>query len=247
MSSRPVAPGGAPAPSGTRLCLLGRFALQRESASILVPVGVQRLLAFLALRGPSDRHTVAGTLWPEVGEAQALASLRTCVWRLNKALPDVLHQFGPALAIRGFIALDSRDQESFAASLLSHERDDQDWLKDKLHLLWEGELLPGWYDDWVIFERERLNQLRLHALELAASLLTQRGQLDVAVQLALEAVRTEPLRETANAVLMSVYLAEGNVSDAVHQYVLFRDLLQRELALEPSPQLARLLPATKTF
>jgi DNA-binding SARP family transcriptional activator len=94
----------------------------------------------------------------------------------------------------------------------------------------------------VILERERLKQLRLHALELAASKLTRCHEFDLALLLALEAVRAEPLRETANAVLMSVYLAEGNVSDAVHQYDAFRDVLHRELALEPSPQLARLLP-----
>ena len=41
---------------------------------------------------------------------------------------------------------------------------------------------------------------------------------------------------------MSVYLAEGNVWDAIHQYDAFRDLLKRELGLEPSPMLGGLLP-----
>ena len=226
----------------TRLDLLGRFALECDSDSIGVPVGVQRLLAFLALRGPCNRHNVAGTLWPEVTDAQALASLRTCVWRLNKALPGLMDPCGPALALSDFVEVDSQEQEAFASALLNHERDDLEWLTAHLPLLRGGELLPGWYDDWVILERERLNQLRLHALELAATRLTQCHELDLALLLALEAVRTEPLRETANAALMSVYLAEGNVSDAVHQYDVFRDVLQRELALEPSPQLARLLP-----
>ncbi len=226
----------------TRLELLGRFALEHDSVPIEVPVGVQRLLAFLAVRGPSNRHNVAGTLWPEVTDGQALASLRTCVWRLNKALPGVVDPCGPALALRTFVEVDSRKQESFAAALLNHEHDDLVWLTENLPLLQGGELLPGWYDDWVLLERERLNQLRLHALELAATKLTKCHELDLALLLALEAVRTEPLRETANAALMSVYLAEGNVSDAVHQYDVFRDVLQRELALEPSPQLARLLP-----
>ncbi len=41
---------------------------------------------------------------------------------------------------------------------------------------------------------------------------------------------------------MSVYLAEGNVSDAIHQYDVFCTLLHRELGLCPSPRLAGLLP-----
>jgi DNA-binding SARP family transcriptional activator len=67
------------------------------------------------------------------------------------------------------------------------------------------------------------------------------------LELALEAVRTEPLRETANAVLMSVYLAEGNASDAIHQFRSFSDLLRRELGLEPSPRLAALLPRQRSM
>ncbi|WP_157996312.1 bacterial transcriptional activator domain-containing protein [Kribbella sp. VKM Ac-2569] len=139
--------------------------------------------------------------------------------------------------------VDSKAQEDFAKRVVDTRLiDGREYEKD-LETLYPPELLPGWYDDWVIFERQRLSQLRLHALEIIARRLTQRDELDVALRLALEAVRTEPLRETANAVLMSVYLAEGNVSDAIRQYAVFRDLLQRELGLEPSARLTRLLPA----
>lgn len=53
------------------------------------------------------------------------------------------------------------------------------------------------------------------------------------------------MRETANALLISVYLAEGNVSDAIHQYRLFRQLLWDELGIEPSDRIAGLLPQCK--
>lgn len=94
----------------------------------------------------------------------------------------------------------------------------------------------------MVYERERLNQLRLHAMERAARIWVRRRELDIALRLALEAVRTEPLRETANAVLMSVYLAEGNVCDAIHQFEHFDGLLRRELGVAPSPRLTALLP-----
>jgi DNA-binding SARP family transcriptional activator len=225
-----------------RLQLLGAFACESSGSVVDLPFGMQRLVAFLALRGPSHRCLVAGSLWPEVRESQALASLRTGVWRINKALPGVLRTENAALDVSSTTEVDARKQEVFATTLLRTRVDDPDWLQAGLPSLWLGELLPGWYDDWVVFERERLSQLRLHALEFTARVMTQRNQLDTALQLALEAVRAEPLRETANAVLMSVYLAEGNVSDAIHQYDAFRGLLQRELGLEPSPRLAELLP-----
>ncbi len=228
--------------ASTRLQLLEEFALERHGATRSVPVGGQRVLAFLALSGPTHRCVVAGTLWPEVAETHALASLRTSIWRMNRSLPGVILTEGMRLSLPAAVSVDSRDQESFVTRLLREHVQDEAWILAGIDHLWGGELLPGWYDDWVIFERERLIQLRLHALEHAAGVLTRSGHLDSALQLALEAVRTEPLRETANAVLIDVYLAEGNVSDAVHRYDTFRDLLRRELDLDPSPALARLLP-----
>lgn len=227
---------------GVRLQLLEGFALESLGAPVDVPVGMQRLLAFLALRGPAHRCVVAGTLWPEVPEAQALASLRTGMWRMNRMVPGVVRVEGSLLAMTATMTVDSREQEGFATRLLRDHVEDEQWISAGLDILWHGELLPGWYDDWVVFERERLNQLRLHAMERTAALLTHRRELDTALQLALEAVRVEPLRETATAVLMSVYLAEGNVSDAIHQYAVFEDLLKRELGLDPSPTLRELVP-----
>lgn len=226
----------------SRLQLLEGFTLETGRSRVQLPSGMQRLVAFLAVRGAAHRHVVAGTLWPEVPETQALASLRTGVWRMNRMAPGVVHATGDRLSMAPTTVVDSREQERFAVRMLRDHVDDVAWVGAGLPVLWQGELLPGWYDDWVVFERERLSQLRLHALEHAADLLTRTRHLDTALQLALEAVRTEPLRESANAALMRVYLAEGNVCDAIRQYDAFRDLIQRELGLEPSARLARLVP-----
>lgn len=225
-----------------RLQLLDGFGLERAGARLDVPVGIQHLIAFVALSGPTHRCLVAGTLWREVPESQALASLRTGIWRTNRLVPDLVRVDGEQLSLATSMTIDCRRQESFATQLLDHPSGDEPWIDDAIEALWGGELLPGWYEDWVVFERERLAQLRLHALERMASLLTRRSDLDTALRLALAAVRTEPLRETANAVLIAVYVAEGNVSDAVHQYDVFADLLRRELGVDPSPSLAELLP-----
>jgi DNA-binding SARP family transcriptional activator len=231
--------------AGIRLQLLDRFALESADSAIDLPTGMQRLLALLAVRGPTHRCVVAGTLWPEVPESQALASLRTGMWRLNRTVPGLVRADSMRLAMAQTVSVDSQEQEDLATRVLRDQDDVERSVTDGLTRLWRGELLPGWYDDWVVFERERLSQLRLHAMELTATCLTRRRQLGPALELALEAVRIEPLRETANAVLMSVYLAEGNVWNARHQFDLFSDLLRRELGLEPSPALAQLLPAPR--
>lgn len=161
---------------------------------------------------------------------------------MNKVVPRLLIAEGQALSVTPGAEVDFREQEEFATSLLHDPTGDLGDLRSGLPALHQEALLPGWYDDWVVFERERLSQLRLRALEITAHLFIQYGDLDTALELALEAVRVEPLRETANAALIAVYLAEGNAYDALSHYEAFRERLARELGLSPSPRLVAMLP-----
>jgi DNA-binding SARP family transcriptional activator len=106
---------------------------------------------------------------------------------------------------------------------------------DHRPLLVAGDLLPDWYDDWVVYERERLRQLRLHALELRCGELSRQGRYAEATDAGLAAVAGDPLRETAQRALIAAYLAEGNPSDALRQYDLYRRTLAETLGLTPSP------------
>jgi DNA-binding SARP family transcriptional activator len=103
------------------------------------------------------------------------------------------------------------------------------------------DLLPDWYEDWVVLERERFRQLRLHALEALCRRLMQAGRFGAAVQAGLAAVAGEPLRESAHRTLIQAHLAEGNPGEAVRQYHLYRRLLAGELAIEPSAAIRELV------
>jgi DNA-binding SARP family transcriptional activator len=96
----------------------------------------------------------------------------------------------------------------------------------------------------VLLERERLRQLRLHALDALAESLIRQGKPALALEAAWASVRAEPLRESAHRAVVSAHLGEGNVSEAVRHYRAFRRLLHEELGVEPSPRFARMLPAT---
>jgi DNA-binding SARP family transcriptional activator len=104
-----------------------------------------------------------------------------------------------------------------------------------------ADLLPDWYDDWVVIETEAWRQLRLHALEALSGRLTEAGRLADAAGAALAAVNTEPLRETARAALIRVHLAEGNQSEALTEFERYRVLLHAELGLEPTRRLGELV------
>jgi len=104
-----------------------------------------------------------------------------------------------------------------------------------------GELLPDWYDDWVVFERERLRELRLHALEALAARWVEERRYAEAVEAALAAVHAEPLRETAQRVLLQAYIAEGNRARAIRHFANYKVLLAQELGIEPARATAALL------
>src|SRR4051794_1138180 len=92
-TSKPAGGGMA----GVRLHLLGGFACESSGSTVSLPFGMQRLVAFIALRGPSHRCEVAGSLWPDVPEPRALASLRTGVWRVNTLVHGLLEVHGNGL------------------------------------------------------------------------------------------------------------------------------------------------------
>jgi DNA-binding SARP family transcriptional activator len=104
-----------------------------------------------------------------------------------------------------------------------------------------GELLPDWYDDWVLIEREYFRQLRLRALEVACDRFTGAGRLDDALATGLAVLECEPLRESAHRALIRVHLGQGNVSEAIRQYCFCRSLLRDRLGVDPSDQMFELM------
>jgi DNA-binding SARP family transcriptional activator len=231
-------------PTAFRIELLDGFALRSTCRSLQpvdgdLPRGVQRLVAFLCLSGRPARTAVAGQLWPEVPEDQAQASLRSALWRLRRTAPGLVEGTRGALSLAAGVRVDVQDLHGWAEQVMDpHARADSMSLPDPA--LW-GDLLPGWYEDWVLLERERVRQHRMHALEAVAVRLAAADHHGMAVQAAHLAVQAEPLRESAHRTLVRVYLAEGNVVEALRAYRLFRQMLQDELGVAPTEQMTRLV------
>jgi DNA-binding SARP family transcriptional activator len=109
-----------------------------------------------------------------------------------------------------------------------------------------GDLLPDWEDEWLLADRERLRQMRLHVLEAVAEQLTGRGSFGLAMEAALAALRMDSLRESAHRTVISIHLAEGNISDARRAYDRCRRIMVRDVGVEPSPAITRMLAFDRT-
>jgi DNA-binding SARP family transcriptional activator len=103
------------------------------------------------------------------------------------------------------------------------------------------DLLPGWSDEWLVVERERYRQLRLHALDKLCQLHAEAGRYALAIIAGLASVSSDPTRESAHRALMRAHLLEGNPSEAVRQYHRYMHMARAELGIGASPQLEGLL------
>jgi DNA-binding SARP family transcriptional activator len=222
------------------LSLVGAFELRTEGRAVPVPPRAQRLLAFVALHDrPLLRPYVAGTLWTDASESHAAGSLRSSLWLLHRLSDRLVVASSTHVSLAPDVDVDIRRAYDFTDAMLSDEGQDALALPRDVPL--DGELLPDWYDDWVVFERERFRQLGLHALEALAERLIACRRLGEALRAALAAVAVEPLRESAHRTLIRVHLAEGNAGEALRQYRLCRRVLDEQLGLAPSPELDALV------
>lgn len=236
----PPAPRRPPAPPPPRLSLLGGFSLHNAGAT--APGTSRRLVALVALHGPVSREEAAEALWPEAPRDRAAARLRTSLWRLRRCGGQpVLHSAGELLSLTPETVVDLHEWSTLATQVL--ERPDTAEAVTLAKLEPAGELLPGWYDDWVLRERERIRQLALHVLEVAAGHLLRIGRHAAALELALAAVRRDPSRESAHRLAIEVHLAEGNHGEAYRQYLCCAKVLATELGQPPSDRLRALIAA----
>jgi DNA-binding SARP family transcriptional activator len=200
----------------------------------------QRLVAALALKGRLARGAAASLLWPDASEIRAQGNLRTALWRLARICPRLIVIDGERLALDRAVVVDVHAFMTWARELVNGDVRDEDLNNARAH---RGELLPGWYADWVVAEREHLRQLRLRALDALARELARRGRLAAAIEIALLAIHIDPLRESAHRTLITLHLAEDNVSEAARQVRVFSRLLREELGVMPSRQVLELVAA----
>ena len=99
--------------------------------------------------------------------------------------------------------------------------------------LYRGDLLPGIYDDWCLYPREALRDLYLVTLERLMPHYQQRGDWDAAIGIGKRELDADDLTESVHRNLMRCYYAKGSRAAALRQYDHCKELLRRELDVEP--------------
>jgi DNA-binding SARP family transcriptional activator len=219
-----------------QLRVLGCFRLSVDGEPVEISPVPARILAYLALQHrEAERSAMARVLWPETVHERALGNLRSALWRLPGGSRHAVTECGTSLRLSPEVVCDLELIERGLSSAASEDA------PDVLTWEWRDELLAGWYDDWVLSARDRLQARRAVALERLSLTSCTRGLPGDALLYAAFAVGAQPLRESAHRALLRAHLDRGNRREAVQLYRELALMLRQELGVAPSVETAALM------
>ena len=225
--------------------VLGGFSISVDGRPVAgLASGSQRLLTLLALRDRTvSRAALASALWPDVPAARAGVTLRSALSRLDDVTRSAVFAESATLCLVDDVRVDLHEAQRVAHHLLDTEYpvDLTGELASSMISTLSSDLLPDWYDEWIVEAGEDWRHLRAAALEALAIRLLGAGMYGEAAGAARAAIRADPLRETPHGILMRVHLADGDQSNAIAVYEGYRTTLRVALDLEPTTQLRDLL------
>lgn len=234
--------------------LLGVFRLTYgdEPVTGLDSPRIREFLAYLLLHrdAPQPRQQIASAFWPESSDAQARTNLRQLLYRLRQELPEAdrflriegatmqwqarapfrldVAAFEDALARADKAMRSRRHEDTFTDVVIAALRE--------AVAAYQGELLPGCYDEWLLSRRERLRQQYAGALERLTSTLERKADYDTAIHFARMLLAQGDLQETNVRRLMRLHALSGNRAAAVRVYHNCVTVLERELGVAPAAE-----------
>lgn len=224
-------------PRSIRLRLLGGWDLVVDGVSQPMGSRQQRLIAALAIHGRRARSLLGGLLWPDGTEAHAMGSLRAAIFATSRRVPGLIVVRGHDLCLGEDVDVDLHRLRSALSADPEDAADPEGWFASSSN----ADLLPGWYDEWVVGEQERLLARYLDVAEGLAGRALAGAEPFRALHLAQTVRDRDPLRESAARILVRAHMAMGNYATALRTYEQFAAFVADELGTQPSPQMLELI------
>ena len=230
-----------------RVEMLGRFRVLQDSREItrFRTQKTAALLAYLALyRSRSHpREVLIERFWPDSTLEAARSNLSVALNALRRQLePPGVPAGAVVIANHAQVRLNpmafTTDVDDFEQALgtaqleTDAERRVNSWRRSVDQ--YAGDLMPGFYEEWVLAERERLRDAYRGALRQVVKEYAETRQFEEAILYAHRMAQADPLREESVRNLMRLYVAVGRPADALYQYQELERLLQQELQVAPS-------------
>ncbi|HET7090143.1 MAG TPA: BTAD domain-containing putative transcriptional regulator [Anaerolineae bacterium] len=220
--------------------LLGQFDVRRGGELIAIPSRpAQSLLAYLILNPgvAHRREKLAGLLSPDSTEENARSNLRHALWRIRKSLgtdPSTARDY--LLVDEIAIAFDAASNYRLDAAVVDRKVAADASPDDLIGVAsaYGGDLLPGFYDEWVVLERERLQAVFEHKMKLLLDRLVEARRWEDTLEWGERWIALGHVPEPAYRALMVAHGGMGDLSQMVATYRRCVEALTNELGVEPS-------------
>jgi DNA-binding SARP family transcriptional activator len=225
--------------------LFGQISIQRggEPLSGLSTKALE-LLCYVLLhreRGHT-REALASLFWPDAPDPQAKKYLRQAIWRLQSKLAcqDLLSVSAGWIRINPEAGLWLDVAEFEQAYAFNRDTPGQEFTDsqaralDAAAILYRGDLIEAWYQDWCIYERDRLQLIYLAMLEQLMSHCEARGRYAKGIAYGQSILRYDPARECTHRNLMRLYYQAGDRTTALRQYERCASAMAKQFNVHPS-------------
>jgi DNA-binding SARP family transcriptional activator len=214
--------------------LIGGFSLTYGEQPVvgLNTLRSQILLSYLVLhrQTPQSRSSLAFHLWADSTDTQARTNLRKELYNLRQTLPDADQ----------FLLIESKTLQwsataPFTLDVMEFENAVKNGDLEQAIALYRGELLPDCEDEWILPERDRLQQLYVRCLEQLIQHLKEKQDYRLALNYAQQLLRIDSLNESSYCTLMRLHDLSGDRANALQVYHRCMTVLREELGVDPSP------------
>ena len=211
---------------------------------------VQELFCYLLLHRDHSlpRETLASILWPDTTTAQSKKNLRQTLWQLQTALGPQQESLNDRLLLveTEWVQLNSEadiwlDVAVFEQAYnLVQKTPGQELDNSTAQLLqetvqlYQGPLLEGWYQDWCLLERERLQNIYLAMLDKLMSYCEVHHDYETGLLYGMRIMCYDRARERTHRRMMRLYYLLGDRAEALRQYERCAAALEEELGIRPS-------------
>ena len=243
--------------------MFGKFTAHHDAGLLtgLEATKDQELLSYLLIHRdrPHSREALASLLWGDTSTEKSKKYLRQALWHLHAALNSENGNDSEVLMVdHDWLSLNPcstfwTDVADFESAFLAAEgipgrqldAEKAVGLKDAV-TLYNDDLLPGYYQDWILFERERLQNMYLLMLDKLIVYLQFRGEYEVAQGYGATILRYDPARERTHRQLMHLYSLAGDRTSALRQFERCASALKQELGVKPERKTVELYERIKS-
>ncbi len=238
--------------------LFGRVRIQRDDDTSLTIKSKKALGLFCYLllyrQRPHTRDLLAEMNWGDNSSAHPKKYLRQAIWQIQSALDDSpgadcrslllteadwvqLNPSAPLwLDVAEFEQACARTQKKTTAEL---SLDDFRCMQQAVDL-YKGDLLEGCYEDWCLYERERLQNMCLSLLDRLMEYCEYHGQYKDALAYGDRILRLDVAHERTHRRMVRIYYKSGERTAALRQYERCVAALNDELGVEPARETVEL-------